>query len=362
MSVQVSYKKQGLFVIMMLVILFLVVEGVSQILWYDIQNNCKIHERYFADVKDEYAEKLCFDYKHLEYTSENIRRNLPDQHLNTLNINSLGFRGSEVDLEKIDNKYRIMMVGGSTTFGLGATSDNTTIPALLEKKINEETDFNVNVINAGIIAASSREEVFYITNDLINFNPDLILVFDGYNDSFNVKLTEVDDSMTYQGEIEKSDLELFVKKYFKFLAIPNVIYQYTHDYTQIAYLTEKIQKENSQKWVERWNKMCQISEEKDFELMITVQPMLGTSDREMSNIEEEIFKSSKHQKTVELLNKLGNSLKELECDSIDLRETFNGINQQVFFSSVHTGDFGNKIIAEKIYEKILPVMIKDIKK
>lgn len=362
MSVQVSYKKQFLFGVALIIILFLAIEGVSQILWYDIQNTCKLKDTYFANVSQDFAEKLCFDYSNLEYTEDNIRRNLPNQHLNTVNINSFGFRGAELNLDKIDNEYLIIMVGGSTTFGLGATSDVTTIPAFLEKKINDELDFDVSVINAGVIAASSREEVFYVENDLINFEPDLVLIFDGYNDSFNVKTSEVDKNSEYQGEIKKNDVELVIKKYFKFLAFPNVIYQYTHDYVQIYYLTDDVQKENSQKWLDRWNNICHISKEKDFELIVTVQPMVGTSDREMHDVEKKFLASPKHQKTIELLNRLGDSIDGLECNSIDLRDTFDGINQHVYFSSVHTGDFGNKIIAEKIYEKILPIILKDISK
>ena len=359
MSVQVSYKKQTLFGIFLILVLFFMLEGISQILWYDIQNNCNINETYFENLKQEYSEKLCFDYTNLEYSEENIRRNVPNQNLNTLNINSLGFRGDEIDLEKWSKEYKIMVVGGSTTFGLGSTSDKTTMPFLLEKKIKNELDLDVTVINAGIIAASSREEVFYIVNDLADMKPDLVLVFDGYNDSFNIKLSEVDTNNEYAGEIEKNNLELFVKKYFKFLALPNVIYQHTHDYVQIYNLNDEMKRENSEKWVSRWNKVCDIAEEKDFKLIVTIQPILGTSDREINHIEKKIFESPKHQKTLQMLNGLVNSMGDLKCDSIDLTNTFDGVDTQIYFSSVHTGDFGNKIIADKIYEKILPTILLD---
>ena len=42
------------------------------------------------------------------------------------------------------------------------------------------------------------------------------------------------------------------------------------------------------------------------------------------------------------------------------RMIFDDINQPIFFDQIHTGDFGNKIIAEKIYEKILPIVSKDL--
>jgi len=34
----------------------------------------------------------------------------------------------------------------------------------------------------------------------------------------------------------------------------------------------------------------------------------------------------------------------------------------IFFDSTHMDNFGNEIVANKIYEKILPIVIEDIKK
>ena len=75
------------------------------------------------------------------------------------------------------DEYRIIMVGGSTTFGLGSTADEHTIPAYLESILNEKFEKNIQVINAGVIAAAARSEVYYIENSLIKFDPDLIIIF-----------------------------------------------------------------------------------------------------------------------------------------------------------------------------------------
>jgi len=44
----------------------------------------------------------------------------------------------------------------------------------------------------------------------------------------------------------------------------------------------------------------------------------------------------------------------------DLRNVFDSFSETIFYDSGHVGDFGNEIIAEKIYEKIIPIVIKDI--
>ena len=48
------------------------------------------------------------------------------------NLNNLGFRGTEFSEIKPSNTYRIFMVGGSTMFGSGESSDETTIPGILQ--------------------------------------------------------------------------------------------------------------------------------------------------------------------------------------------------------------------------------------
>ena len=45
----------------------------------------------------------------------------------------------------------------------------------------------------------------------------------------------------------------------------------------------------------------------------------------------------------------------------DLRHVFDSFSETIFYDSGHVGDFGNEIIAEEIFEKILPIITKDIK-
>lgn len=360
MSVQVSYKKQFVLGILLLVILFGVIEGISQIIWHNMQNECSLEKNYFEGYSSEFRKKICFDYKNLKYDEEVIRKNEPNQKLNTININSLGFRGPEIQISKEPDEYRVIMVGGSTTFGLGAPSDSSTISAYLEDMLQNEFSTKIRVINAGIIAAGSVEEVYYIKKDLIQLKPDLIIVFDGYNDAFNIKLSEINENTKYEKLEKRTFIESIGKKYFSELAFPNVIYQNIHDDMQIHYLTDDIKKENTEKWSNRWNEICQMSKENGFELLVTVQPMIGTSDRKLTHIEKEIYEKAKTQKIIEFVDALGESVDKINCNSADLRHAFDGVDEQVFFSAVHTGSFGNKIIAEKIYEKALPIITHDL--
>ena len=98
------------------------------------------------------------------------------------NMNSEGFRGSEFSKDKPDNTYRIIAVGGSTTFGSGVTNENTW-PKILEKKLqNLSESKKIEVINSGISGMNSFSESKLIKQKLIHYKPDLIIVYDGMND------------------------------------------------------------------------------------------------------------------------------------------------------------------------------------
>jgi len=362
MSMQVGYQKQIIFGLLLLCICFIVIESISQILWFEHNKSCKLQTFYYDGYARELIEKLCNDYKSIKYLDSSIRTNYPNQSGYTYSINEFGFRGKSFDFNKSDNEYRIIMVGGSTTFGLGSTNDDETIPAHLESMLNQKFEQKIHVINAGVIAANSKSEVFYIENELIEFSPNLIVVFDGYNDSFEIDLTDASEDQNYSGNTNKNAIEKIIKKYFNWLASPKIFYQFTHDYFQSQSLTNELKTENTKKWLERWNHICKLSKEHDFELLITVQPMIGTDNRTLSDVEREIIKSNvQFEKTLEFLNDLGNNINSLSCPHADLRDTFNDYDDQIFFSLVHTGDKQNKIIANKIYEKILPIISNDLK-
>ena len=75
------------------------------------------------------------------------------------------------------------------------------------------------------------------------------------------------------------------------------------------------------------------------------------------------IKSSKivrYEKTFKLLNNLGDNIDSLSCPHADLRHTFDGINEQVFHSQVHTGDKQNKILAYEISKNIESIIQKDM--
>ena len=93
-------------------------------------------------------------------------------------------RGSDITQNKPVDTFRIFVIGGSTVYGSGSTSDTTTIPGFLQQFFdNSEINKKIEVINAGIEGSTSVEEVYRIKNDLIHFDPDIVVIYHGTNDA-----------------------------------------------------------------------------------------------------------------------------------------------------------------------------------
>lgn len=101
-------------------------------------------------------------------------------------INSWGFRGPEVSLEKPEGVYRIVCLGGSSTYGHTPTSDQATWPARLQHWLNDpvaESPKRVEVLNAGCSGYSTVESTANLALRMLDFDPDLVIVYHTINDA-----------------------------------------------------------------------------------------------------------------------------------------------------------------------------------
>jgi lysophospholipase L1-like esterase len=97
-------------------------------------------------------------------------------------INPLGFRGEEFSAVKPPGVYRIVALGGSTTYGIGLNDDET-YPYYLQKELRKRlgTD-KIEVINAGLVSATSAETLSRFLLKILPLEPDMVILYEGYND------------------------------------------------------------------------------------------------------------------------------------------------------------------------------------
>jgi lysophospholipase L1-like esterase len=97
--------------------------------------------------------------------------------------NSLGYRNDEFSLEKPSNVYRIVALGGSSTYDIRIEDNHKTFTAQLEKLLTEEYGYqNVEVINAGVPGYNSWEILTNLEFRVLDLDPDLIIIYEGTND------------------------------------------------------------------------------------------------------------------------------------------------------------------------------------
>ena len=215
-------------------------------------------------------------------------------------INNLGFRGSEFSIDKPDKTYRIFSVGGSTTHGATLVNDNETWPAYLQQKFDQiDLEIGVEVINAGIMAATTEEESKMIKDLLVDYEPNLIIMYDGWNDIF-----------------------------------------------QHLTVNETIQ---------NWQSVCKLGNEMGFETIIILQPLAGTGNRVLTDYENQNL-IMEYVKKLHLLTENLVQLNQYCTKVVDFRGIFDYVQHPIFTDAGHTRSLGNQIIAENVFAILLPII------
>ena len=99
--------------------------------------------------------------------------------------NGWGYRGQGVPPEKPDDVYRIVCLGGSSTYGTTISSDATTWPARLEHWLNDPSTKHqkrVEVVNGGAPGWSTFESAVNLSFRMLEWEPDLVIVYHTIND------------------------------------------------------------------------------------------------------------------------------------------------------------------------------------
>jgi len=305
---KVSQKKQLIFGIILLVIILGVVEAAANVWLYELYRCDFEDDDYYTELDDETKRQLCIENIEIQYFDTGT---ISHERLELVTINQYGFRGDNFPIEKPENTYRIFVLGGSTTFGSIGELDNQTWPYYLQEKINNESfAFKVEIINAGVGSGDSFTETKLIKSKILNFQPDMVIVYDGINDAAQHGGTP-----------------------------PEI-------------------------WKENWVELCEIGKVFGFKTIITVQPLLGTGNEFFSDKEHTRFLEFKKEQDrwLEFLEHYAQELNELNqhcAKAVDLRDLFSGSDKPIYIDRTHVYPFANEIVAERFLQLIIPELYLD---
>ena len=173
-----SLSRKLLYAGLTIAILALVVEGLAQLVWWrlgrstlqihavmgrQLLKNDAINFMKVADAVYGYRLKTNFE--------------APGVH-----INSAGFhQADEVPVARVPDSFRIICLGESTTFGTG---DSSNYPTFLREIVEKQskTYKHFEVINAGVPGWVSDQVALRVEHQLVNFDPDAVILYVGWND------------------------------------------------------------------------------------------------------------------------------------------------------------------------------------
>ncbi|MBI3468053.1 MAG: hypothetical protein HY000_34025, partial [Planctomycetes bacterium] len=96
-------------------------------------------------------------------------------------VNRFGLKGSEVTETK-STRWRILCVGGSTTYGW-YLSNSQMYPAQLQRLLDQRYGLGqAEVLNAGVPAYTTQHVIQALQNRWFRLQPDTVLYYAGYND------------------------------------------------------------------------------------------------------------------------------------------------------------------------------------
>jgi hypothetical protein len=360
----IFYKKQICLGIIFLLLILATFEVTGRMV-LDQKDSCftgllssEIYENHdSSDLK-----KLCDDYAKMIYHDYPNRHLAPNQHTDTVNINEHGFRGSEITQTKNENIFRIFLVGGSETYGMFSTSDKTTFQGYLQQKLDTlDTEYEIEVINAGVNAYDSFDSAYQIKTKLIDYDPDLLIVVTGHSVGTPAKEVNIDVPLYYPISNEFAKLKLYYKspEFFEFtkrVILKNV---YGDQGVPGEVIIHKNVEGNVKIWKNTWFEICELGVERNFDVIVAVPPVSGAGNKIPTSWELQNLEKLSHTSIVPSYHLVKDTLRDLDkkcANTVDLTNIFDNETGTIYLDLTHFADAGNMLVAEELFKLSLPFM------
>lgn len=302
-----------------------------------------------------YFKFMCFRWAADKY---NIPKNSWDPYLFWKNHTKEHFSGRYHPLAKPKNVYRIICLGDSTTQGFLTPNKvsvlEETYPCTLEQMLNRNNDsIHFEVINAGCGGYSSLQGSRLLKSELLDYHPDLLIVWFGINDADAAVLYSDKEQRfpnAFFSEVEK------ILNYSKF-------YQF---YRQgLLYILPKINQKNNKRRVSiqdyhaNLREMVRLTKENNVSIVFII-PFRRINSEILS------FKDLANEDQSYLYSKIFDEFLQNGIHVIDMAAVFKRMEDSAkyFLDVCHTNPKGNQIIAETVYNcltktKLIPIIPKE---
>jgi lysophospholipase L1-like esterase len=199
---------------------FLVLE-ISTRVWLEFFASRKHQFRYSRFEAIPQSQRRWSPHPHLDYyPTPNYRRRLTSH-------NSLGYRDREFSKTKPAGVFRIVALGGSTTYTVNVADNEKMFTRQLENELKNRLDHaHVEVINAGAAGFDSWQSLINLQFRVLDLDPDLVMIYHGVND-IHTRLVEPG---SYQGDNlgRRKEWEVPRERFWEYSAFARLVSRVTN--------------------------------------------------------------------------------------------------------------------------------------
>ena len=270
------------------------------------------------------------------------RKNIIDTNLGHTYEQKTGLNGIEIYGNECSGNYKIVVLGGSTSDG--KLYPFKSWPELLYDKIDND---RVVVYNAGVSGYTSAQELIKLIRDIVLLKPDMIIVYDGYNDT--------------------SEINACPGKYFEFTYLKKALdfarEHISHDWDFISQSDDVESNRgipiigNFENWLMNIEMMHAIAVDRGIKFYSFFQPMLS-SKKNLTKEEMGILFEAENFCGLKKTSLMGKEFRNKITDVVkshnyiyDLSSIFDDIHD-VYMDICHVREDANEIIAMEILRRI----------
>ncbi|PIS14390.1 hypothetical protein COT64_02890 [Candidatus Shapirobacteria bacterium CG09_land_8_20_14_0_10_39_12] len=361
---KLSIWKKIIFSLVVLLIFLIVAElGIRAILFLTPLGNKSLNLDPYEEPDPNFGWRLKANY-------QNIRFSPDTKTEENLIINSKGFRGKEFNKEKKADVNRIITMGDSVTFGI--TPEVCPYPSQLQEIFNKKYPNKVEIINAGVEGYSSEYVLKRLKYDILQYKPDIVTVYVGWNDLYAVNPQSPLNSK------KMAKLAEFLNKFYIYKAGRKVIFLWikpkldhlitlSNAINADAAIYDKFEPENYKNNLKEIIKVCRENNIKVILINLTSILSDNMSQEDIKKVHYPYFTSDIEKlKTLQTIynQAIEQVAQENNTPQIDLNSAINKISNKgaLFFDTMHPYCEGQKIIAETIFNDLISQKLLDVVK
>ena len=334
-------------------------------------------------------------------------------------INPQGFRADQpISPNKPKDEVRIFLLGGSTAFGQLSSTNDTTIAAQLETRLNQQVaaqkatpnkfrpdtlpyfadelekalklpprirETRYRVVNAAVPGYASGNELAQLAFEVLPYQPDAIVLMNGYADLLLPSTHEGADIPGTEALLESAPRHLmsslgnqFSRFFQQFYLVKGFEYWVSRPQTAFKQVIPPLEtpvqerlttdakelQQRTDRYRQHLEQVARLASASKVPLFVALQPEVSARSTKAAGREKEILNQLGSQYLGQVkagYTQLESSIEQVKRDvpqvsTINLAEALNNAQGDVFQDAIHLTDSANGAIANRLFETIAPRM------